>query len=429
MDYFAKQKEHEDQKENKLKADESGKNYSGSFFLAGIAAISGGFGIFMRWAQNLTAYEKGTGLYISANAWGSVIAILILAFAAGLAFYIYKYAYLEGLASPKGYRDAFKIESGPGEIAHRVVWMLITILSLAASLLIYKDADETRYPSMLLVLSVLVFLNSIAFPLTAISMKNPAKPMFLRIAFLIPIATVSFWLLYTYRADTVTPAVWRYAIEIPALCASLLGWFFISGYAYGRESDYLTIIFSVSGAFLCIVSIPDSRILGLNLLYFVNAAQLLFFVFVQAHNMEKYSSNAAVASGRREKISDRLMGISDEEAALERAEVENLIARKQDSDSSEKSDADAESDAPTAAHEQELEQIIIDESIDEEQLSDEGSSMPYDGESAYIEAEPIIVLDESGEKWREWDFEEAKRELERQKEDLNDYFVDDDDIF
>lgn len=431
MDYFAKQKERE------LKAKEAKKKYGRAFFLVGLAAIAGGFGIFMRWAQNMTAYEKDTGLYISTNGWGGVITLLIIAVIGGLGFYVYKYAYLEGLASPKGYRDAFRIESGISETVHRAVWILITLLSFAAALLIYKDADETRYPGMLLVLSVLVFLNSIAFALAAISMKNPAKPLFLRTAFLLPIATVSFWLLYTYRADTVTPAVWRYALEIPALCTSLLGWFFISGYAYGRESDHLTIVFSVTGAFLCIVSIPDDRIIGLNLLYFVNAAQLLLFVFVLAHNMEPYSANAVVVSTRRGKISDRLMGISAEESALERTEAAAFIGYNHgevtEYSSEATENAEAENEVPQPEEEPELEHIIMDVSSDEEDSEGEDENnrgmFSSDGDK-YIEAEPIIILDESGERWREWDFEEAKREQQRQREeDLSDFFIDDDEIF
>lgn len=431
MDYFAKQKERE------LKAKEAKIKYARAFFLVGLAAIAGGFGIFMRWAQNMTAYEKDTGLYISTNGWGGVITLLIIAVIGGLGFYVYKYAYLEGLASPKGYRDAFRIESGISETVHRAVWILITLLSFAAALLIYKDADETRYPGMLLVLSVLVFLNSMAFALAAISMKNPAKPLFLRTAFLLPIATVSFWLLYTYRADTVTPAVWRYALEIPALSTSLLGWFFISGYAYGRESDHLTIVLSVTGAFLCIVSIPDDRIIGLNLLYFVNAAQLLLFVFVLAHNMEPYSANAVVVSTRRGKISDRLMGISAEESALERAEATAFIGYNHgevpEYSSEATENAEAENEVPQPEEEPELEHIIMDVSSDEEDSEGEDENnrgmFSSDGDK-YIEAEPIIILDESGDRWREWDFEEAKREQQRQREeDLSDFFIDDDEIF
>lgn len=431
MDYFSEQKEKE------LKAKEAKAKYTRSFFLVGLAAIAGGFGIFMRWAQNMTAYEMDTGLYISTNVWGSAIGVLVFAVIASLAFYIYKYAYLEGLASPKGYRDAFRIESGIGEIAHRAAWILITLLSFASAMLIYKDADRVRYPSMLLVLSVLVFLNSIAFALAAISMKNPAKPPFLRVAFLFPIITLSFWLLYTYRTDTVTPAVWRYALEIPALCISLLAWFFISGYAYGRESDYYTVVFSVLGAFLSIVSVVDERILGLNLLYFVNAAQLLLFVFVQAHNMVPYSSSIAITTTRRGRIGDRLMGISAEESALERADAPSFIGYNHGKVSGYNAEIlehpDIEDEVPQPEDVSELEHVILDESLDEAQLLSEEESerrtLSPDGDE-YIEAEPVIIFDESGERWQEWDFEEAKRELQRQREEnLSDFFVDDDEIF
>lgn len=427
MDYISEQREKEEH------ARETRAKYARAFFLVGLAGIAGGFGIFVRWAQNMTAYEEGTGLYIIANRWGGAIAFLLLAVIFGIIFFVYKFAYFQGLASPKGYRDAFMVESGIIAVVHRIVWILITFLSLASALLIFKDSDEVRYPGMLLILSAFVFLNSIAFALAAISMKNPVKPVVLRIAFLFPILTLSFWLLYTYRSDTVTPVIWRYSLEIPALCSSLLAYFFIAGYAYGRESDYSTVVFCVLGAFLSIISLPDDRIKGLGLLYIVNAAQLLLFVFVQAYNMAPYKTSKRKM--QRSRLSDRLMGISAEESALERAEAAALIS----SGSVEKAEKapltseQAEDEIPQPEEEPEAEDMVMDLDPDYAEDTEEkeaGGRMAYSDGDDYIEAEPVIVLDESGERWQEWDFEEARREQKRRREENpSDFFIDDEEIF
>ena len=89
----------------------------------------------------------------------------------------------------------------------------------------------------------------------------------------------------SYRQDAATSVVWNYAPEIIALASSLLAFYYVAGHAYGRPRPFAAIFFCEFGSFSCFVTLPDGRLLALQIMFFAVAVMQLYFGLLITRNL------------------------------------------------------------------------------------------------------------------------------------------------
>ena len=128
----------------------------------------------------------------------------------------------------------------------------------------------------------------------------------------LPVAFCCFWLVVSYRQDAATGVVWSYAPEIVALAASLLAFYYVAGHAYGRPRPFAAIFFCEFGAFSCFVTLPDSRLIALQVMFFALAVMQLYIGLQLTANLRP-----------AEEIGERFPGALEAEGLAEPAEPES----------------------------------------------------------------------------------------------------------
>ena len=242
--------------------------------------VAGAFGVFTRWIQNLTAFDE-EGLYISGSFWGWALLLLCLAAAALLAGALWFFRNREGLVSGESFSDA---HSGGGAL-RRAAYLAIAALTAVACAALLVTAGSSKYSVLLRVLALLGlladggFLGMAAYGGRSGRSEAGSDSAGVCLASVLPVDFCCFWLVVSYRQDAATAVVWRYGPEIAAIACSLLAFYYVAGHAFGRPKPYSAMFFCGYGAFLCLVTLPDERLLALQLLLAGCASMQLFFLW------------------------------------------------------------------------------------------------------------------------------------------------------
>ena len=70
-----------------------------------------------------------------------------------------------------------------------------------------------------------------------------------------------------------------------SICAALLAFYYVAGYAFGRVRPQHTVFFCMMGAFLCLMCLADDRSFGIQLMTISAAGMLLFDGWMILSNM------------------------------------------------------------------------------------------------------------------------------------------------
>lgn len=238
--------------------------------------VFGAFGVFCRWIQGMSAFEEN-GLYKPGSLWGIILIILyIAAFGSMMGFALF-FKRHEKLASPPEYGLA---TAGNTRLGLPVA-AVVSLLMVGGSIALLITAEGEQFAKLLRVLALLGIICAAGFMGMAGAMGKPspkgsALEAGLCLASALPVAFCCFWLVVSYRQDAATSVVWSYAPEIVALAVSLLAFYYVAGYAYGRPRPFATVFFCEFGAFCCFVTLPDSRLIALQVMFFALAVMQLY---------------------------------------------------------------------------------------------------------------------------------------------------------
>ena len=273
--------------------------------------VLGAFGTFCRWLQNMTAFEADTGLYVTGNIWGNALAAVILAAALILGIMISSMK-RHGLNSAPDFEDAL----GSNTAFHKPIGIFISLLMVAGAMALVFTADDGIFPLLLRILALLGLLTALGFLIMASCARTPTDPAISCFGSVLPIMLGCFWLIVSYREDASTPVVWSYAPEILALAASLMAFYHVAGFAFGRPHPYSAIFFSGFGACMCIATLPDERLTALQIMFVAMAAMQLFFLWGIVSNLrteEELDALHAVPESDSEPVSEQENEDSEDE--------------------------------------------------------------------------------------------------------------------
>ena len=243
--------------------------------ICGITLGIGVFGAFFRWLQNLGGFEAETGLEIIGS-WQSWVMILYLIAAAVLLYF-----------TVRPVRDMSIPGEYPGVIArfkpfYTVAAGLVSLLMALGGIITAISAKGSSSVVFELILGLLAIAAAICAFILVFGANKPAAKGSLFSSILVIFAC--FWLIATYKNSSNDPVIWHFAIEILAVCASILGLYFFTGYCFNKPRPFPTVFFCLLGAVLDIITLADNSSIGTHLIFISVALLLLLLSFAMINN-------------------------------------------------------------------------------------------------------------------------------------------------
>lgn len=248
-----------------------------SWIFIGYAFVMGAFSLFLRWLQLLNSFEEETGLFISGT---SSSAALIIALMIAFAGFIYLTQPLRRLTA-ENCLGGLKARS---VIIPAIVGVFCSAM-FAGAVGLFASASAMRYPQIYRVLALLGVISAICIYTAVYSLSLGKNGPMVCLCMTAVTLFYCFWLVVSYKEHDADPVVWDYAIEVLAIAASLLGWYFTAGFAFEKPRPVLSLFFQGMSFVLCLCSLPDERSIFLSLMLTASSAILLVLSWLQISNL------------------------------------------------------------------------------------------------------------------------------------------------
>jgi hypothetical protein len=238
----------------------------------------GAVGAFCRWLQNQLAFDEA-GLSTD-SAWNLIVPLLLIAVAVGIYFAADKFRH-RGLVFSSDFYDTF---TGSTKFFAPSAWV-IGVIMIVAGLAVFSGENDAANAVLYRVLGGLAILSGLFFPLTASASRKRYAPGLPCLYSTLPVLQFCLWLIISYKSNSTNPTVWAYAVEILALAAALLAFYYFAGFPYGRAKPANSLYFAMLGSFLCIVTMADDRSFGLQLMFVAAICMQLFWAWAIVTHM------------------------------------------------------------------------------------------------------------------------------------------------
>ncbi len=245
---------------------------------------AGAFGVFFRWLQDQMAFnEQGladpSALHVIVPLYIIITAIVFIRMVDKMKTKRY---YL-----PTAFNEALRNEGKLFTIAR---WAAGVIMILGG-LLVFATCEVEKEASMLRILSVFAVLAGISYPLI-LTEANSEEPRLKRLCWysVAPIVMFAFWLVTSYKINSINSIVWAYAIEIITIVVAMLGFFSMAGFSFGVPSPWRSMFLCMFGCAMCIMTIADSRNIGLQLILLGAAIMFVLYNWIMVSNLQRKSA-------------------------------------------------------------------------------------------------------------------------------------------
>ncbi len=251
---------------------------SEAYKLTGFTAVAGALGFLLRWLQDMQILDAETGLAEQGRPISYIVAAVIVLMAAGLGAAAFSLRRCEIPAEPE------KALAGKSFL-YTAVCVVPAVLLFAAGVMMLFTAWPESQATVRRLSGAGAMLAAIGTVLVAVNLKDPEKAGPRRVGVALLILFGGLWLIAEYKSAASDPVLWRYAVEILAVCAALLSYYYIAGYFYGEPSPRLAVFCCFMGTFLCIMSAVDEHTLAVSVCYGAVAVQQLAWGYALVTNM------------------------------------------------------------------------------------------------------------------------------------------------
>lgn len=252
---------------------------SEAYKITGFTAVMAAIGFLIRWLQSLQIYDEVTGL---ANAGAAVnfwlIGITVITAAVLLVFVLY----LRQFTAPEGPKAL-----DGRTLVHPVIGIFAGFaLAVGGAIMIFA-AGQYAFPMLRRLLGLTAMAGGVSAMALTIHAGKPGKEIPRQVFSVLLTVMGCVWMVVEYKENAANPVVWTFAMEILALCAASLAFYFTAGYQFGQSQPLRAIFFCYLGMFLCVVCVIDDH-LGADAIAFGAMALLLgLWGTVQTENMKK----------------------------------------------------------------------------------------------------------------------------------------------
>lgn len=256
-----------------------------AFILTLTTFVLGIFGFFLRWLQNVNAFEPDTGLAIVGAATTTVYLFYTVAAVGVMLAMVYLHARRRYRLPEKGAEALVS-----GTIIHSAVLWLIAAVVVVLSLVLMFGSDFARFPTMQRVMSALGILAGLAIPFT---MPRPKAEVegekadsagIAGTAAVIPVLFGCMWMVTAYRVHSENPILWQYVIEVLAVVAVTMGFYYVAAYFYGKAKPCRCLVAVQLASYLCLGTLTDEHSTAEGVLFAAMAVLMLVFQFVIIEN-------------------------------------------------------------------------------------------------------------------------------------------------
>ena len=193
-------------------------------------AVLAAFGTFFRWLQDQVCFEAETGLAVRGSIWPYAVALMIVIAAVVLAVVCFRMKNQPHTSFPDSLPAAFVAAPRVRTIGGVVLGALLAVGG--AWLMI--SSGTLSSPGLQRVLAALTIVTGAAFIWQMLSIGDGETTSGTVVCASMPIVLLVFWLIVSYKVNIINPTISAYAVEILALCAALIAFYELAGFAYGR---------------------------------------------------------------------------------------------------------------------------------------------------------------------------------------------------
>ena len=250
---------------------------SGKKSLELVLYIAGGgaFGVFLRWLQLQLAFNE---MGLPEKSSFHVILVLYFIACAGVFLHFIRRYDKARLSAPEDFREAFG-NTGRLYLALRVAAGLIVA---AGAVLLFMQTELDKNSTDYRVLSGLALLSGLAFPvwLTLANREKPPKSWLLCVLSFLPMFCFAAWMVICYKLNTINSVLWSFAVELVAIALSMLAFFRLGGFVFGRPSWKHCLFTCAMAAVFCITCLAEERYLGMQLIFIGTAGELMLCCWI-----------------------------------------------------------------------------------------------------------------------------------------------------
>ena len=241
--------------------------------------VLGVFGAFLRWLQNTGAYDAETGAIVPWHGTTIVLVIYcVFAVAAILAINLLWLRRFEGDDDMAALRGATGLPAGLG-------WAFGVAFALCACVVMFTAA-ASRYPLAQRLLGAFGILAGLSFPFLVAKRDGSVRPLG-RAAAMTVTLFCCYWLVCCWRNHSANPVIWVFVMEILAVSASTVAFYYIAAYHYGAGRSRRALPAVQLAIFFDMVTLfaPRGAVQGLMLLLCIG--MLLLFQVLLMENLKE----------------------------------------------------------------------------------------------------------------------------------------------
>ena len=255
-----------------------------AYRITGFAAVVSALGFLLRWLQDLRILDPETGLAAKGAPISVLVTLLIVFMAAALGGIA---IYLGRCSAPTAPEAALATHS----FLHKVVNLAPAFLLAIGGAAQLLQANAANWPESQVVIRRILGLVTLAGAygdlLIANGVQSKDKALSRRIGAGLMLLFAGLWLIAAYKSAASDPVIWRFAVEMLAICAVLMAIYHLAGYFFEEPTPRRTIFYCYLGAFLCIMAAVDEHPLCESICYAAAALQLLAWGYTLTVNLRR----------------------------------------------------------------------------------------------------------------------------------------------
>lgn len=145
--------------------------------------------------------------------------------------------------------------------------------------------------------SILTVLSGIAIVFIAIKTYRGARESAPSLSTMVPVLSLCAWLIFSYTDRAADPVLLNYVYEFFALAFAIMGFYYISGFAFGKMRVRSTLICSRIAVYFVMVNLADDIPTAKRIIYICLAIVLI----IQSDLLQKNANSSRFSSSGSQK--------------------------------------------------------------------------------------------------------------------------------
>ncbi len=242
-------------------------------------AGAGAFGVFLRWIQDQLAFNDA-GLP-DRSALHVIFPVYVLICALVFRHFVLSYK-KAGLQPPESFAAAF---AHKGKLYTLARWVCGGVMFVGGTVLL-MTSETDKFAGLLRALSLVTMLAGLCFPLMMTwADKAGSRLNVICLLSFVPMFAYAVWLVYCYRANSIEPVVWSYAVEVFTVIMAMVAFFRVAGFAFQSPKPLRCLFDVMFAAMLCLTSLADERYMGMQIILLGSALMLMFECWLLIKNL------------------------------------------------------------------------------------------------------------------------------------------------